>query len=168
MRKQTVPKSMNIDNSSWRSSQISGALRIPYKALLPPWAAYCPQDSSKCGCPAGAMESSGAAVRSGLGGRPLEDATGEPERELHICILHSGFIYFSKNIYRCRKLLPVSPVCVFCIFQNLPKIVRGTAFQLHITLQTFKNRPRSCSSIGEGGALPLGKARLIWGRPKLA
>lgn len=35
MRKQMVPKSMNVGNSSRRCSQISGAFKILYKACFP-------------------------------------------------------------------------------------------------------------------------------------
>lgn len=57
---------------------------------------------------AGAVESSGTEVCRGLVRSTLKEATGDPERTRLICILNSGFICISKNIYRGRQLLPDS------------------------------------------------------------
>ena len=90
-----TPKSMDIGNSSRMSSQISGAFKILYKALLSPQATHHPQDSFECAFFAGALKSCGTVDCGGLMRSPLGDATGDPERKLLICILNSGFINIS-------------------------------------------------------------------------
>lgn len=90
----------------------------------------------------------------------------QKENYSSIHILNSGFVCLSKSVYWGRQLLQVrwtlSPFRALYNFQNLPSVVRGTAFQLHILWRLFKNIKRSHCNMGQGWscATSLGKARV--------